>query len=110
MYPCICNIHNGMSFKSLRNFVQSRGSHSQRNSNRFPYITYEAIEYYNTIARPIYEQAGWIVLNGMAMSRARPDYRLLMSWWNAQSHLGEKRSGDGIVYAMANALYTDVCL
>ena len=74
-----------------------------------PFYTYEAIEYFNGIARSLYEAAGWKTLDGMAMSRARPDYRLPMAWWNANSHLGEKKAGSGVVFAMANALFNAIC-
>jgi hypothetical protein len=32
-----------------------------------------------------------------------------MSWWNAQSHLGEKRSGCGVAYSIANAVINAIC-
>ena len=74
-----------------------------------PYYTYEAIEHYNAMARSLYTDAGWLIIDGMAMSRARPDYRMAMSLWNQQQYSEAKFSGSGVVYAMANAIFNAVC-
>ena len=52
---------------------------------------------------------GWSVLDSLALTVARPDYRFEMEWWNFQSHLGEKRAGSGISYSIANALLNLLC-
>jgi hypothetical protein len=75
----------------------------------FPYFTPDAISRFNTIARSLYSKAGWAIVDAETMTLARPDYRLEMSWWNAQSHLGEKRSGCGVVYAITNAVINAIC-